>query len=418
MTASSADSFGAFSGDGKGYMTDERKLIRDTAREFTMKEVLPVANRLDPLQGMIPMELRQKMADMGYFGIRIPEEYGGLGLGTFEYCLVAEQLARGWMSVASIVARGQTGWLRPGGPVSPKDADRMRRAARGEFLQAAALSEPGTGSDLASISCRGVRDGDEWVITGSKYWCTFADGADCITVFARTSPPPLEDKRHLGISAFMIEKPRGSLPENCEGNPIPKIGYFGWNTYELSFQGTRVSADSLIGDEGKAFYLMAYGLETARAHTAARSIGLAQGALEDSIAYARERRQFGMPISEFQAIRFKIATMASKIEAARQLLYYVCNEIDQKRRCDSEASMAKYFASEMAEEVTSEAIQIHGGAGYTKLHAVERYWRDARLTKIFEGTSEIQQRIISDDLLGKSVTDRRMSERAFAERLG
>ena len=143
MTTSSNDATGAFSGDGKGYMTDERKLIRDSAREFTMKEVLPVANRLDPQQGMIPMELRQKMADMGYFGIRIPEEYGGLGLGAFEYCLVAEQLARGWMSVASIMARGQAGWLRLGGSVSPKNADRMRRAARGEFLQAAALSEPG-----------------------------------------------------------------------------------------------------------------------------------------------------------------------------------------------------------------------------------------------------------------------------------
>ena len=404
---------GATANDGQGYMTEERRLIRDTAREFTMKEVLPVANRLDPQQGMIPMELRQKMADMGYFGIRVPEEYGGLGLGAFEYCLVAEQLARGWMSVASIMARGQAGWLRLGGSVGPQTADRMRRAARGEFLQAAALSEPGTGSDLASISCRAVREGDHWVITGSKYWCTFADGADYITVFARTSPPPSAEKRHLGISAFLIEKPRGSLPDNCHGAPIPKIGYFGWNTYELSFLGTRVPADALIGEEGKAFYLMTYGLETARAHTAARSIGLAQGALEDSIAYAKERKQFGMPITEFQAIRFKIATMATKIEAARQLLYYVCGEIDQKRRCDTEASMVKYFASEMAEEVTSEALQIHGGAGYTKLHAVERYWRDARLTKIFEGTSEIQQRIISDNLLGRSATDRRMIEQAF-----
>ncbi len=400
-------------GDGRGYMTEVRRLIRDTAREFTMKEVLPVANRLDPQQGMIPMELRQKMADMGYFGIRVPEEYGGLGLGAFEYCLVTEQLARGWMSVASIIARGQAGWLRVGGSLSDKNAERMRRAARGEFLQAAALSEPGTGSDLASIACRAVRDGDQWVITGSKYWCTFADGADYITVFARTAPPPSADKRYLGLSAFLIEKPRGELPENCEGSAIPKIGYFGWNTYELSFQGTRVPLDALIGEEGKAFYLMAYGLEAARAHTAARSIGLAQGALEDSIAYAKERKQFGMPITEFQAIRFKIATMATKVEAARQLLYYVCNEIDQGRRCDTEASMVKYFASEMAEEVTSEAIQIHGGAGYTKLHAVERYWRDARLTKIFEGTSEIQQRIISDNLLGRSATDRYMIEQAF-----
>jgi acyl-CoA dehydrogenase len=408
----------AVTGDGKGYLTEERRLIRDAARDFTLNEVLPVANRLDPQQGLIPMELRDKMAEMGYFGIQIPEEYGGLGLGAFEYCLVAEQLARGWMSVASIMARGQASWLQLGGPISERNAERLRRAAKGDFLQAAALSEPNTGSDLASISCRAVRDGDGWVITGSKYWCTFADGADYITVFARTSPPPSSAKRHLGITAFMIEKERGKLPPNCQGHPIPKIGYFGWNTYELSFQGTRVEADAIIGDEGKAFYIMASGLETARAHTAARSIGLAQGALEDSIAYARERRQFGLSISEFQAIRFKIATMATKIEAARQLLYFVCNEIDQKRRCDAEASMVKYFASEMAEEVTSEAIQIHGGAGYTKLHAVERYWRDARLTKIFEGTSEIQQRIISDRLLGRSETDRWMVEQAFKGHLG
>jgi alkylation response protein AidB-like acyl-CoA dehydrogenase len=400
----------------RGYMTEERVMIRDVAREFTLKEVLPVANRLDPEHGMIPMDLRQKMADMGYFGILIPEEYGGLGLGVFEYCLISEQLARGWLSVASIVARGQGSFMRRTGDLGERDAERLRRAARGEFLAAAALSEPGTGSDLASISCRATREGDEWVISGAKYWCTFADGADFMVVFARTSPPPSASKRYLGISAFLIEKPRGQLPNNCHGSPIPKIGYFGWNTYELSFQGTRVPFDALIGEEHKAFYLMTSGLEAARAHTAARSIGLAQGALEDSIAYVKERKQFGLAISEFQAIRFKIATMATKIEASRQLLYYVCSEIDQGRRCDTEASMVKYLASEMAEEVTSEAIQIHGGAGYTTLHAVERYWRDARLTKIFEGTSEIQQRIISDNLLGRSLTDARMIELAFSKR--
>jgi alkylation response protein AidB-like acyl-CoA dehydrogenase len=402
-------------GDGKGYMTSERRLIRDTARDFTRREVLPVANRLDPQQGEIPRDLIEKMAAMGYFGILVPEEYGGLGLGAFEYCLVCEQLARGWMSVGSIVARGQASWLRAVSETpDAKTADMIRRAAAGEFLSASALSEPGTGSDLASVSCRAVRTEEGWEITGNKYWCTFADGADYLVVFARTSKPPSAGKRHLGISAFLIPKDRGTLPPNCYGNPIPKIGYFGWNTYELSFQGTQIPADALLGEEGKAFYLMASELQIARAHTAARSIGLAQGALEDSLQYAKERRQFGMPIAEFQAIRFMLAKMATKIEAARQLLYYVCGEIDSGRRCDTEASMVKLFASEMAEAVTSDAIQIHGGAGYTKLHAVERYWRDARLTKIFEGTSEIQQRIISDNLLGKSTTDRRILEHAFA----
>ena len=169
----------------------------------------------------------------------------------------------------------------------------------------------------------------------------------------------------------------------------------------MSFDDCRVPANCLVGEEGKAFYIMASGLEIARAHTAARAIGVARGALEDAMAYAQERKQFGRPISQFQAIRFKIADMAAEIEAARQLLYFVCTEIDQGRRCDREASMVKLFASEMAERVTSEAIQIFGGAGYTTHCAVERYWRDARLTKIFEGTSEIQRRIISDNLLGK-----------------
>jgi acyl-CoA dehydrogenase len=398
--------------DGKGYLTEERRMIRDAAREFTMKEVLPVANKLDGPEGEIPMALRQKMADMGYFGITIPEEYGGLGLGIFEYCLICEQLSRGWMSVASLVARAQGGWIQRSLPEEMK-REYLPRVVRGDFMNATSLSEPDTGSDLASISCRAVRDGDHWVLTGNKYWCTFADGADYLIIFARTSAPPSADKRWMGISSFMIEKERGTFPPGINGSPIPKIGYFGWKTYELAFDGFRVPADRLIGEEGKAFLMMTKGLEGARAHTAARAIGLAQGALEDSIAYAQERKQFGMPIAEYQAIRFKIATMATEIEAARQLLYYVCAQIDEGRRCDTEASMVKYFASEMAERVTSEAIQIHGGAGYTTLHAVERYWRDARLTKIFEGTSEIQQRIIANNLLGKSELERIIAERAF-----
>lgn len=398
--------------DGLGYMTEQRRMIRDSAREFTMKEVLPVANRLDGPDGEIPMELRQKLADMGYFGITIDEKYGGLGLGTFEYCLICEQLSRGWMSVASIVARAQGGWLKSSMSEEMR-AQYLPRVVRGEYLNASALSEPDTGSDLAAIACRAVLDGDEWVLTGNKYWCTFADGCDYLTIFARTSAPPSADKRWQGISAFMIEKPRGSFPPGMVGSPIPKIGYFGWKTFELALDGVRVPKQNLLGEPGKAFLLMAKGLEVARAHTAARAVGLAQGALEDATAYALERKQFGIPIAEYQAIRFKIATMATKIEAARQLLYYVCSEIDGGRRCDKEASMVKYFASEMAERVTSEALQIFGGAGYTKLFAVERYWRDARLTKIFEGTSEIQQRIIANSLLGKSAVEEMIAERAF-----
>ncbi|MCB1466357.1 MAG: acyl-CoA dehydrogenase, partial [Rhizobiaceae bacterium] len=227
------------------------------------------------------------------------------------------------------------------------------------------------------------------------------DGADFIMVFARTDANVDPKARHRGISAFMIEKPRGQLPQGVSGSPIPKIGYFGWTTWELAFDKCRVPAANLIGEEGRGFYLATAGLETARAHTAARSIGLAQAGLDDAVAYAQQRRQFGQSIASFQAIRFKIASMATDIEAARSLMYSVCEKIDQGVRCDKEASMVKLFASEMSEKVTSDALQILGGGGYTTLNQVERHWRDARLTKIFEGTSEIQMRIISDHILGR-----------------
>ncbi len=383
-----------------GYMTEERKMIRESARDFAMNEVLPLANKLDPVQGIIPDNLISMMGELGYFGIVVPEQYGGLGLGAFEYCLVAEELSRAWMSVGSLIARGNS-MIGMESMSEEWRADVMPRVARGEYLGAFAMSEPNAGSDVANISTRAVRDGDDYLITGSKYWCTFADGADFVTVIARTSTDPDATRRHRGLTAFILEKPRGELPAGVQGSPIPKIGYFGWKTWELAFDGVRVPASAMLGEEGMAFYMIAHGLERARAHTAARSIGLARGAFEDAKAYALERQQFGRPIAEFQDIRFKLAKMATEIEACRQLMYFVCDQIDTGKRCDTEASMVKYLASEMAERVTSEAMQILGGAGYTTHHAVERYWRDARLTKIFEGTSEIQLRIISDQLLGR-----------------
>lgn len=383
-----------------GYLTEERTMMRDMARDFARNEVLPIANELDPEKGDIPDELIEKMGELGFFGILIPEEHGGLGLGCFEYCLVAEELSRAWMSVASIMARGNSFYKSIPGATEEERAERSSLMAQGKYLGALALSEPNVGSDVASVACRAVRDGDEWIVTGSKYWCTFADRADYILVVCRTETDP-DLPKWAGLTSIRVEKERGKFPPGLAGNPIPKIGYFGWKTYELAFDGLRVPARPVGEDEGKAFKLVASGLETARAHTAARSIGLAQGALEDAIAYAQEREQFGQPIGNFQAIRFKIATMATEVEAARQLMYFVCNEIDSGRRCDKEAAMVKYYAAEMAERVTSEALQILGGAGYTTHYAVERHWRDARLTKIFEGSSEIQQRIIADSLLGK-----------------
>jgi len=382
-----------------GYMNEERQLIKTIAAQFTNDVVLPAANKLDPVKGKIPQDIIQGMAELGFFGIKTPLEFGGSGLGCFEYCLVAEELSRGWMSVGSIIARSMFDVFKH--MTVEKQQYYVPRAAHGDFLVAMALSEPNVGSDLSAISCRAERDGDNWILNGSKYWCTFADDADALVVFARTQSAGKSGRSSQGISAFLVEKPRGELPKGCSGSIIPKIGYYGWNTFELSFDNCRIPNESLIGEEGKGFVIMVNTLETARAHTAARAIGLAQGALDCAIQYAHDRVQFGQPIATFQDLRFKIARMASEIEAARQLMYSICDKIDEGGRCDKEASMLKWFATEMSERVCSDALQILGGAGYTTDFPVERYWRDARLTKIFEGTSEIQLRIISDHILGK-----------------
>lgn len=384
------------------YATDDRLAIRDLARDFAMREVLPVANELDPVQGLIPDRLREQMGQMGFFGILVPERYGGLGLGLFEYCLVTEELARAWMSVASIIARGNG--LGAGFSAARRE-ELLPKVARGEWLGAYALSEPDAGSDIASIRTRAEPDGDGWIINGQKMWCTYADQADFIIVVARTTAYDPAN-RHAGIRNFYVEKERGSFPPGLTGNPIRKIGYHGWKTWELSFSDLRVPGDGLLGQErpvredaAAGARNFARGLSSARVHTAARSIGLARGALEDSVRYVQERRQFDRPIGEFQAIRFKIAKMAAEIEGCRSLMYQVASDADAGMASDAQASMVKYLASEMAERVTSEALQIHGGAGYTTDFPVERYWRDARLTKIFEGTSEIQLRIVSDRYL-------------------
>jgi alkylation response protein AidB-like acyl-CoA dehydrogenase len=393
---------------GHGYLTDERVRMQAEAREFALAEVLPLANELDPKREDIPRSFLSRLAERGYTGIMISTEHGGLGLGVFEYCLITEELARGWMSVASIIGRANgLGCATP---------EHFEASARGDRFAAFALSEPNAGSDVAGIECRATRDGDEWVLNGRKRWCGIAKMADCIVLFARTQTPDPE-KRHLGIETFLVEKERDSFPPGLTGETIDKIGYFGMTTWNLEFDGLRIPAGAILqtrstrprGDgggaagegEGRGFHRAVTGLNVARCHTAARAVGLARGALEDSLAYVQERRQFGRPIGDFQAIRFKLADMASQVEAARQLWQFAAQKLDDGEVGDREAAMAKLFATEMAVRVTGDALQIHGGNGYTTEHAVERYWRDARLTTIFEGTSEIQRRIISDRLLGR-----------------
>jgi alkylation response protein AidB-like acyl-CoA dehydrogenase len=379
-------------------LTAAQEAFRRRAEAFARDEVMSVANRLDPLREDVPDSLLARLAELGYFGIMIEEEHGGLGLGVLEYCLAAEELSRAWMSVASVIALAN-GAL---GPVAGQRRDELlRRMARGEYLVAFALTEPQAGSDAANVVCAARRDGDDWIIEGRKRWCGWAKQAEAIMLFARTSEPSDPRRRHHGISMFLIEKERGTFPAGLDGHPIPKIGYHGITSWELTFTGLRLPPDALIGEEGRAF---SYGMEEVtkgRVHTAARSIGAARGAFDEATAYAARRRAFDRPIGEFQAIRFALADMQTEIAAAQALNDTVARAWDRGEYAVAEASMTKLFASQMAERVTSEAMQILGGNGYTTDYPVERHWRDARLTRIFEGTSEIQRRIISDSLLGR-----------------
>jgi alkylation response protein AidB-like acyl-CoA dehydrogenase len=382
------------------YLTPERLEIQRAARSFAMEEVLPLADELDPQRQEIPDALLARLAELGYFGIMLDREHGGLGLGVFEYCLICEELARGWMSVASIIARGNGT-----GCASPDEARRselLRRSAKGEWIGGIAFSEPEAGSDLANADCAAVRDGDEWVVTGTKRWVGHAERADFLHLLARTREPAEGEGRSDGLELFLVEKARGSFPGGVSGEPIDKIGYYGLTTWELRFDGLRLPGDALQDTgqaEGQGFKESLRWLGPARVQTAARAVGLARGALEDAVAYCRRRVQFGHPIGDQQVLRHAIADMSAQVEAARQLWMHAAYLVDSGAQANVETSQAKLFASEMAEQVTSQALQIFGGNGYTTEYSVERYWRDARLTKIFEGTSEIQRKIVSDALI-------------------
>ncbi|PWU52857.1 acyl-CoA dehydrogenase [Micromonospora globispora] len=377
-------------------LTPAQEKLRDEAREFVSAELLPVANELDPKQADIPWSTIDRMAELGYFGILIDREYGGLGLGMTEYCLVTEELARGWMSAASVIARANGTGAALADP--DRRADILRRQAAGKFISAGAFSEPEAGSDIAAVSCHAERRGDVYILNGVKRWCGWAEAADAILILARTAPG-----RRDGLDVFLVEKERGAFPEGITGTPIPKIGYHGITSWQLTITDLEVPASNLQlapdGSTGQGFALFGNLINWARLHTAARAVGAARGALEDATAYARQRVQFGKPISSFQGIKFRLADMATQVAAARALYLDAAARFDAGLDCRQECSMAKLFASEAAEQVASSAMQVLGGNGYTTEYAVERHWRDGRLTQIFEGTSEIQRTIIAQHLL-------------------
>ncbi|MCW2608269.1 MAG: acyl-CoA dehydrogenase [Frankiales bacterium] len=391
------------------WATPERLALQEQARAFARDRVLPLADELDPQKAEMPRALVEEMAALGWFGLTVPAEHGGLGLGVFEYCLVSEELARAWLSVGSILARGQG--LGTQVLDDARRADLLRRSAAGEWIGAIALSEPTAGSDLAGVQTRAVRDGDDWVLTGHKRWAGNALAADFVEVLARVREPEEGESRSSGLEPFLVVKERGAFPAGMTGTAIDKIGYHGFLTWDLQLDGVRVpDADrltGLYGDEGAdadagGFASVQRGLNIARVHTAARAVGVARGAVEDTAAYLQEREQFGHPLSDFQALRFTLADMAAEVAQARAFWQQVAHLLDEGVPCEREAAMVKLLATETAVKVTGQAMQLHGGNGYTTERRVERYWRDARLTTIFEGTSEIQRRIISDRMLPRS----------------
>ena len=375
--------------------TEVRNQIVNLVRDFVRREVEPIAQRYDN-EDIYPQELIQPMREMGLFGITIPEEYGGLGLDHTTFAVIFEELSKGWMSVSGIVGTHHVlAHVVTNFGTDDQKARFLPRLASGELRGGLALTEPEAGSDVQNISTTAIRDGEEYVIRGTKMFITNAEHGNVFAVLTKTDPDA--QPRHRGMSCFVVEKPN---PGVRVGQHLDKLGYRGLDSSELIFDDCRVGAENLVGEvEGQGFKHVMSGLEGGRINVAARAVGVATAAFEAAIRYSQQREAFGQPISQHQAIQIKLANMATKIQAARLLTYDAAAKKDAGERIDLEVGMAKLFASETCGEVAMEAMRIHGGYGYIKDFNVERYYRDAPLMIIGEGTNEIQQLLIARRLL-------------------
>ncbi len=377
--------------------------IRNEMRRFSEAEVIPYAQEWHLKDEYVPLALIAKMSELGVFSLTLPEEYGGLGLGKEAMCVVSEELSRGYIGVGSLGTRSEIAEeLILNGGTDPQKQEWLPRIASGEIMPTAVFTEPNTGSDLASLSTRAVRDGDVYRLTGQKTWITHAARADLMTVLARTDP---KEKGYRGLSMFLAPKPRGTddnpFPaEGMTGGEIEVLGYRGMKEFDISFDGFAVPAANLLGGvEGQGFKQLMQTFEAARIQTAARAIGVAQSALDLGLRYSMERIQFGKPIIEFPRVSDKLAMMAAEILLARQLTYFAAREKDAGRRCDLEAGMAKLLAARAAWAAADNALQIHGGNGFALEYPVSRVLCDARILSIFEGAAEIQAHVIARRLL-------------------
>ncbi|WP_026422335.1 acyl-CoA dehydrogenase family protein [Actinokineospora inagensis] len=382
-------------------LTDIQREILATVKDFVDKEVIPHAQALEHADEY-PADIVAGMREMGLFGLTIPEEYGGLGESLLTYALVVEQIARGWMSVSGVINTHfiVAHMIKQHGTDAQK-RHYLPRMATGEVRGAFSMSEPDLGSDVAAIKTRAKRDGDEYVIDGAKMWLTNGGSSTLIALLARTDEGA--EKPHRNLTAFLVDKPAG-FGEVVPGLTIPgkieKMGYKGVDTTEAVFDGYRIGADKVLGEApGQGFGFMMDGVEVGRVNVAARACGIAIRAFELAVDYAQQRRTFGKPIAEHQAIAFKLAEMATKVEAAHLMTVNAARLKDSGQRNDVAAGMAKLLASEYCAEVTQEAFRIHGGYGYSKEYEIERLMREAPFLLIGEGTSEIQKTIISRGLL-------------------
>ena len=389
---------------GASGLDDELEMIRDQFRRFADEKVVPHAHDWHLKDQLIPMEIIAELADMGVFGLTIPEEFGGFGLSKASMVVVSEELSRGYIGVGSLGTRSEIAaeLILCGGTEAQKK-HWLPGLSSGEILPTAVFTEPNTGSDLGSLRTRAVKDGDDYKVTGNKTWITHAARTHVMTLLARTDP---ETTDYRGLSMFLAEKTPGTDADpfptpGMTGGEIEVLGYRGMKEYELAFDGFSVNADNLLGGiEGQGFKQLMQTFESARIQTAARAIGVAQSAMEVSMQYAIDRKQFGKSLIAFPRVAGKLAMMAVEIMVARQVTYYSAWQKDHDKRCDLEAGMAKLLGARVAWACADNGLQIHGGNGFALEYQISRILCDARILSIFEGAAEIQAQVIARRLLG------------------
>ncbi|BCX16414.1 MAG: isovaleryl-CoA dehydrogenase [Geminicoccaceae bacterium] len=385
-----------------GILEDELELVRHQFRRFAEERIRPFAHRWHLEDALVPDEVLRELAELGVFGLTVPEAHGGLGMNKLAMCLVTEELSRGYIGVGSLPTRNEiAGELVASAGTPEQKARFLPRLASGELVPTAVFTEPNVGSDLANLETRAVLEDGVWRVTGQKTWITHAARADFMTILCRTRP----ERGHRGLSILLAEKPRGTdanpFPvEGLTGGEIPVLGYRGMKEYTLSFDRFPVPAENLLGGvEGQGFKQLMATFESARIQTAARAVGVAVAAIEEGLAYARERKQFGKPLLAFPRVHQKLAWAAVETQLARQLTFFAARAKDEGRRCDLEAGLAKLLAAQVAWMAADQALQVHGGNGYALEYPISRILCDARILNIFEGAAEIQAQVVARRLL-------------------